>query len=173
MRPPIAAALVVSATIGCGAAAAADVVGALDPKALKFVLPEKIEWQVTPGVDTAFLQGNPNQPGFYVLMFKWKPGNASRPHYHSHDRHVVVLSGTWWNGTGTDWDLEKNTVPMKPGTYVTHLARQVHYDGSRKGDPEPAIELVWGMGPVTTVLCDNDKGPGPCEDARKAAARRK
>src|SRR5688572_20692666 len=107
------------------------------------------------------------------LMFKWKPGNASRPHYHSVDRHVVVLSGTWWNGTGADWDLEKNTVPMKPGTYVTHLARQVHYDGSRKGDPEPAIELVWGMGPVATVVCDADKGPGPCEDARKASARTK
>ena len=65
----------------------------------------------------------------------------------------------------------KSTAPVKPSTYVTHFARQVHYDGSRKGDPEPAIELVWGMGPVMTVVCDTDKGPGPCEDARKTASK--
>lgn len=178
MRKPIAAALVVSATVGFGfAAVAADPdISKLNPEVMKYVLPDKINWQVGQGVDTAFLYGNPNQPGFYVLMFKWKPGNASRPHYHSTDRHIVVMSGTWWVGAGTDWDLEKNTAPVKPGTYVTHFARQVHYDGSRKGDPEPAVELVWGMGPVATVGCDGanaEKGPGPCEDARKGAARSK
>ena len=126
---------------------------------------------MTPAVDTAFLYGNPNQPGFYVLMFKWKPGNASRFRIITRvDRHVVVLSGyvVEWHrhGLGSSRSIQSQS---KPGTYVTHLARQVHYDGSRKGDPEPAVELVWGTGPVTTVVCDNDKGPGPCEDARRGA----
>ena len=175
MRAPIAAAVVVSATVSFAAAAgAADPdISTFNPEVMKSILPDKIPWQVSPGVDTAFLYGHPDQPGFYVLMFKWKPGNASQPHYHSTDRHIVVLSGTWWVGQGTNWDLEKNTAPVKPGSYVTHFARQVHYDGSRKGDPEPAIELVWGMGPVTTVVCANEKGPGPCEDARKASAKAK
>ena len=97
MRTPVVAAAVVSATIGCGAATAADPdFSSLNPDVMKYVLPDKINWQVTPGLDTAFLYGNPNQPGFYVLMFKWKPGNSSHPHYHSTDRHVVVMSGTWW-----------------------------------------------------------------------------
>ena len=175
MRRSIVAALVISATAGFGVAAgAADIdVSKLDPNVMKYVLPDKITWQVTPGLDTAFLYGNPSQPGFYVLMFKWKPGNSSHPHYHSTDRHVVVMSGTWWVGTGTNWDPENNTAPVKPGTYATHFARQVHYDGSRKGDAEPAIELVWGMGPVVTVVCDGptgEKGPGPCEDSRKSSA---
>jgi hypothetical protein len=178
MRKSIVASLVISTTAGFGftAGAAGVDISTLDPAVLKYVLPDKITWQVTPGLDTAFLYGNPNQPGFYVLMFKWKPGNSSHPHYHSTDRHVVVMSGTWWVGTGTNWDPEKNTAPVKPGTYATHFARQVHYDGSRKGDPEPAVELVWGMGPVVTVVCDGpnaEKGPGPCEDARKASARAK
>ena len=172
MGKAIVGAVIVSASIGCGAASAADPdISQLNPNVMKYVLPDKINWQVGQGVDTAFLYGNPNESGFYVLLFKWKPGNASRPHYHSVDRHIVVMSGTWWVGAGTNWDLEKSTAPVKPGTYVTHFARQVHYDGSRKGDPEPAIELVWGMGPVTTVVCDTDKGPGPCEDARKTASK--
>jgi len=73
--------------------------------------------------------------------------------------------------SGHQLDSEHATAAVKPGTYVTHFARQVHYDGARMND-EPAVELVWGMGPVTTVVCDGpnaEKGPGPCEDARKAA----
>ena len=87
----------------------------------------------------------------------------------------MVLSGTWWVGQGVNWDPEHATAPVKPGSYVTHYARQIHYDGARKEDPEPAVELVWGMGPVTTVVCDGpnaEKGPGPCENARNAAATR-
>jgi len=173
MRKSMIAAFALLASAGVVNAADRDVTS-LNPDVMKYVLPDKIQWQVTPGLDTAFLYGNPNQPGFYVLLFKWKPGNSSRPHYHSTDRHIVVLSGTWWVGDGTDFDLEKNTAAVKPGTYVTHYARKVHYDGSRKGDAEPAVELVWGMGPVMTVGCDGpngEKGPGPCEDARKGAAR--
>ncbi len=171
MRKSVVIAAALLASAGVVNAADRDVT-TLDPNVMKYTLPDKIPWQVTPGLDTAFLYGNPNQPGFYVLLFKWKPGNSSRPHYHSTDRHLVVMSGTWWVGDGTDFDLEKNTVAVKPGTYVTHYARKVHYDGSRKGDPEPAVELVWGMGPVVTTGCDGpngEKGPGPCEDARKGA----
>ena len=168
----IAAAVLASAGLGYAAPSSAPDISTLDPAVLKYTLPDKIPWQVTPGLDTAFLYGNPSQPGFYVLLFKWKPGNSSRPHYHSTDRHIVVMSGTWWVGAGTEFDLEAKTAPVKPGTYVTHYARQVHYDGSRKGDPEPAVELVWGMGPVSTTVCDGpngEKGSGPCEDARKSA----
>jgi hypothetical protein len=170
-------ALLASAVVGYAARGAAPVpdLSTLNPAALKYVLPANIPWQVTPGLDTAILYGDPQKPGFYVLMYRWKPGNASHPHYHINDRYIMVLSGTWWVGTGTNWDLDHATAPIKPGTFVTHYAKQVHYDGARTDSTEPAVELVWGQGPATTVVCDGanaEKGPGPCEDARQAAAKR-
>jgi hypothetical protein len=173
MKKAILTTLVLAASIGiayaAGAASAPDL-STLNPAALTYVLPQNIPWKETPGLDTAVLYGDPAKPGFYVLMYRWKPGNFSHPHYHVNERHILVLSGTWWVGTGTNWDPEHVTAPIKPGTYVTHTARQVHYDGTRKDSTEPAVELVWGEGPATTTVCDQDKGPGPCEDARRAAA---
>ncbi len=175
MRRSLIAGLILSATAGGAVAAATGPeLSQMNPEVMKGLLPDQIPWQVTPGLDTAYLYGNPSQPGFYVLMYRWKPGNSSHPHYHSQDRYIMVLSGTWWVGQGTNWDPEHVTAPVKPGTYVTHYARQVHYDGARMND-EPAVELVWGMGPVATIACDGakaEKGPGPCEDARKAAGVR-
>jgi quercetin dioxygenase-like cupin family protein len=174
MKTMIVAGVLLSASIGiayAASAASAPDISTLNPAVLKYMLPDKIPWEVTPGLDTAYLYGHPSKPGFYVLMYRWKPGNSSHPHYHSKDRSIMVLSGTWWVGAGTNWDPEHATAPVKPGTYVTHFARQVHYDGARMND-EPAVELVWGEGPVATVVCDGanaEKGPGPCEDARKSA----
>lgn len=173
MRHSLFAGIALSLIGGCVLAATPPRdVTEMNPAVMKGLLPDQIPWQVTAGLDTAYLYGNPNQPGFYVLMYRWKPGNSSHPHYHSQDRYIMVLSGTWWVGQGTNWDPEHTTVPVKPGSYVTHYARQVHYDGSRKQDAESAVELVWGMGPVSTVVCDGpnaEKTPGPCEDARNAA----
>lgn len=171
MKRTIAACVLLAASVGLAAAAPAPArdIASLDPEVMKSLIPDNIPWEVTPGLDTAYLYGHPSKPGFYVLLFKWKPGNASHPHYHSQDRHIVVLSGTWWVGDSTNWDLEHDTAPIKPGSYVTHYARKVHYDGARAGG-DPAVELVWGMGPVQTVVCDGangEKGPGPCEDSRK------
>ena len=174
MRRSILAALALAGFAGAAwAAETGPDISTLSPNVLKYIPPGEIPWHVTPGLDTAFLYGDPSKPGFYVLMYRWKPGNASRPHYHSQDRYIMVLSGTWWVGAGTHWDLEHETAPVKPGSFVTHYARQVHYDGARAND-EPAVEIVWGMGPVVTVGCEGpngEKGPGPCEDARKADGR--
>jgi hypothetical protein len=170
MRRAILAGLAFSAAAGCAfAAGTGPDLSQMNPAVMKGLIPDQIPWQVTPGLDTAFLYGNPNQPGFYVLMYRWKPGNSSRPHFHDQDRYLMVLSGTWWVGQGTNFDLEHVTAPVKPGTFVTHYKNQVHYDGARATEREPAVEIVWGMGPVKTVACDSPAGagPGPCEDARK------
>ena len=57
----------------------------------------------------------------------------SRPHFHPNDRLIVVLSGTWWVGTGDVFD-PNSTVPMRAGTYVTHYAKKIHYDGAKDED---------------------------------------
>src|SRR2546430_9500915 len=105
----------------------------IDPAAMAYRLPTTIEWRDNPnnpGVKSAVLYGDPTKPGPYVVRVKWLPGNMSRPHSHPNDRFIVVLSGTWWAGTGEKFDPE-NTIPMPAGTFVTHFGGEIYYDGAK------------------------------------------
>src|SRR5262245_53459545 len=128
----------------------------LDQAAVSFTLPEQIEWKDPLGVSgakTAVLFGDPSKPGLYVMLIKWLPGNFSRPHYHPNDRFFMVVKGTWWVGTGRKFD-PGYTVPMRAGTFVTHFAKQVHWDGAKD---EEAIIFLSGDGPATTTRVEEAK----------------
>lgn len=165
-----------SAIIAGLALAAAGVSGpvpdlsTLNPAALKALLPDKIEWKPAAGLtgtDSAVIVGDNTKPGFYVVMNRFHPGNFSRPHYHPNDRYIMVVSGTWWVSTGAVFDPEHNTVPLGPGTFVTHTGREVHYDGARAGSGD-AVVMIFGMGPGSRIECTGpgaETGPGPCADA--------
>ncbi|HVG69569.1 MAG TPA: cupin domain-containing protein [Vicinamibacterales bacterium] len=133
-----------SMTLGAMIGSAAQI----DSKAVEFITPENIKWvrNAAGTNETAVLFGDPEKPGPYVIRLRWLPGNMSRPHYHQNDRFFVVISGTWWLGTGEKFDPD-STVPAPAGSYVIHKAKQVHYDGAKK---EPAVIQVWGMGPATS-----------------------
>ena len=120
----------------------------LDPKVVAFKLPDQIEWKTNPaGTNrTAVLQGDPAKPGPYAQLLQWLPGNMSRPHFHPHDRFFIVISGTWWMGTGDKFD-PNSTVGAPVGSYVVHHANQIHYDGAKD---EEVIIQVSGMGPATS-----------------------
>jgi quercetin dioxygenase-like cupin family protein len=168
-------AVVAAAAVAAAPGPAPDL-STLNPAALKALVPSKINWvkaEGLAGTDTAVLVGDPAKPGFYVVLNRFHPGAFSHPHYHLNDRYIMVLSGTWWVNTGLDWDPEHKTVPLKPGTFVIHAGRQVHYDGDRMGG-EDAVVMIFGQGPGTRFDCDGpaaQTGPGPCADARAAAAR--
>jgi hypothetical protein len=120
----------------------------LDPAVLSYKLPSQMQWtEALPGAKMAVLRGDPSKPGPYIVIVKWSPHSMSRPHFHPNDRFITVLSGTWWIGTGSKFDPE-STVAMKPGSFVTHFAKQIHYDGAK--DEEAIIEIV-GEGPATTT----------------------
>ena len=106
------------------------------------------------GPATAVLYGDPTKPGIYVIRIHWPKNMMSRPHTHGQDRHVVVLSGTWYTGTGKAFEPEK-AVPLKAGGYMMHPAGAVHWDGTREDE---AVIQITGMGPVSTDLVD-PKGP--------------
>ena len=137
-------AMVVALALG-GSAGAVD----LDPAAVAFRLPDQIAWgPVTRnGNQQAVLLGDPSRPGPYIVMVRWLPNSMSRPHFHPNDRFITVISGTWWVGSGTRFDPEA-TVPMPAGTFVTHHARGVHYDGAKA---EPTVILIMGEGPGTST----------------------
>ena len=120
----------------------------LNPAAIMITPPKDIKWvEGAGGAANAILAGDPNKPGIYVELTKWHGGHMSRPHFHQNDLFIYVISGTWWVGTGTKYDPD-STKPIQAGSYVTHFAKQVHYDGSKEGDT--VLEIV-GMGPATST----------------------
>lgn len=124
----------------------------LNPAALAYKLPSQIEWKDTPiGAKIAVVHGDPDKTGFYIELVKWEPHQMSRPHFHPNDRFITVISGTWWVGTGSKFEPE-STVPMPAGSFVTHFAKQIHYDGAKDG--ETIIEIV-GEGPGTVIPAES------------------
>jgi hypothetical protein len=121
-----------------------------DPKAVTVTLSDKIDWKKGAASDTANVQGDPSKPGLYIQLLRWHPHNMSRPHFHSTERYITVLSGTWWIGTGTKYDPD-STYPAPAGTYVVDIANQIHYDGAK--DTDCVLEIV-GMGPVMTTQAE-------------------
>jgi quercetin dioxygenase-like cupin family protein len=122
-----------------------------DPSALTMRTPDQIQWKDNGNNKTALLAGDPTKEGgMYVQMLTWKKGNGSRPHFHPNDRFFLVLDGTWWVGTGPKWDPANLAMPMKAGTFVTHLAKGVHWDGANGPNQDgDCTIIVFGMSPAT------------------------
>jgi hypothetical protein len=120
----------------------------LNPAAIAYKLPNQIEWKDSPiGSKFAVMRGATGKPGPYIVLVKWTAQHMSRPHFHSSDHFITVISGTWWVGTGSKFDPD-NTVPMPAGSFVTHFAKQVHYDGAKD---QECMLLIVGDGPDTTT----------------------
>jgi len=112
------------------------------------IKPEEIVWdEREPGPDFAVIAGDPQKEGFYVIRARFAPGVMSRPHYHPTDRHVTVISGTWYTGSGDEFDPNA-TVPLSPGSYMLHPANAVHFDGAK--DEEVIVEIK-GIGPAPSI----------------------
>ena len=111
-------------------------------------IPKDIKWvEGNGGAASAIMVGDPNKPGLYIYLNKWHAGHMSRPHYHPNDRFITVLQGTWWVGTGPKYD-PASTTPVPAGSFVTHFAKGIHYDGAK--DADCIIEIL-GMGPATST----------------------
>jgi quercetin dioxygenase-like cupin family protein len=111
--------------------------------------PDQIEWKAgEKGVKTAVIYGDPSKPGLYVVRNTFPPGIMSAPHYHSQDRVVVVIKGTWYTGTDDSWD-PATTKGLGPGSYMIHPKGAIHFDGAK--DEETVVQIT-GMGPVETVF---------------------
>jgi len=119
--------------------------------------PEQIHWQDMPdayGGQIATIAGDPDRPGLYVQRVRFPPHVMDRPHWHPGDRYITVIKGTWYTGTGPTFDPGRS-VPLKPGSYMFHPARALHWDGSNS-DEEVIVQVV-GLGPVETTPSDPSK----------------
>nr|WP_310522167.1 cupin domain-containing protein [Polymorphobacter sp.] len=149
MPPPLTCLLIAAL-----AAAASPTLAAEPAAAFRTVTPEQLIWHPVPdsfGVESAVISGNPAQPGPYVIRVRFPPHVMDRPHSHSGDRHVTVIKGTWFAGTGPSFDPAK-AVALKPGSYMFHPANGVHWDGANS-DEEAIVQII-GTGPITSADVD-------------------
>jgi quercetin dioxygenase-like cupin family protein len=143
---------VVASGLILGRAMAADAllptVDSLDPRSISIVPVEGLSFTGRPGqAQLATVFGDPGKPGLYGMVIRWPPHTTSRPHSHPFDRFITVLSGTWWVATGAHYD-QAAMVPIIPGSFVTHHAGEIHYDGTHD---DSAMIYVVGMGPATLI----------------------
>ena len=137
--------------------------GELDPTATMITLPDQIAWKTRPNwphesVASAVLFGDLDKPGLYYTLIKWYPGYMSAPHTYITDRLCVVVSGTWWVNSGSDFD-PTHCVPVPTGTFIRRVAHTPHYDGVIATGVVPAVIAICGMGPVGQKYVQPDK-PG-------------
>jgi quercetin dioxygenase-like cupin family protein len=125
-----------------------------DPSASKITAPNEYPWQGARHNERALLAGDPSKPGVYVMMSRWSKGSFSHPHFHSADRYVYVVDGTWWVGTGNKFDPEHLAVPVKAGSFATEAGKEVHWAGARDED---ATILIFGQGPISNTEVEEAK----------------
>lgn len=118
-----------------------------DPSHVPIVFGKDIRWTGETGEKQALLFGDPAKPGIYGVLIRWDPGHYSKPHFHTTDRYIYVISGTWWVSASEQWDPAK-TYPVPAGSYVRDLANTIHWDGAKD---EPTLLMLVGTGPMTTV----------------------
>src|SRR3954468_25048199 len=97
-------------------AAALFVIGGLavaqtasNPVAHKMLTTDQLTWGpppagLPPGAQAAVLDGNPAQPGIYVVRLRAPDGYRIKPHWHTHDEHVTVIQGALAMGMGETFD---------------------------------------------------------------------
>jgi len=134
----------------------------IDRRITQYTLPEDLSWHPQgdappKSIELVRLYGDHAKAGIYYELVKWYPGFMSAPHNYATDRLCVVLSGTWWINSGSDFD-PAHTVPVPAGTFVHRIARTWHYDGVPRGKPEPVTIAICGMGPVDMHLAEPGKG---------------
>jgi quercetin dioxygenase-like cupin family protein len=129
---------------------------AADPPAevMRIVRAEDVRWRAdpaNPGLEVAVIEGDPTAAGkLYVVRVRFAAGTFSAPHFHPETRYVVVLKGTWWVGSGPNWDRDA-TAPLPAGSFVVHHAGHVHYDGAKN---EEVIVQITGIGPTGLTRVD-------------------
>ncbi len=128
-----------------------------DEKGFVIMQPGEEVWQENSGLDgVSYMKvyGEPSQPGVYVVRIRFAPWTMTKPHFHGEDRLVVIVKGTWYAGTDTQFDPEATT-SIRQGGYMLHPAGGVHFDGAKA---EEVVLQITGVGPSSTTFLDSEQG---------------
>jgi hypothetical protein len=109
-----------------------------------------------PGAQIAVLDGDPSQPGFFVMQIKLPDGYKVPPHWHPTDEHLVGLQGSLMVGTGEKFD-KSGMHALTVGSY-TKMPKEVRHFVWAKGE---TIVQVSAMGPFALTYVN------PADDPRQ------
>lgn len=128
-----------------------------DEKGFVILQPGEEVWQEIAGLEgVSYMKvyGEPSQPGIYVVRIRFAPWTMTKPHFHGEDRLVVIVKGTWYAGTDTQFDPEAAT-PIRQGGYMLHPSGGVHFDGAKA---QEVVLQITGVGPSSTTFLEPDQG---------------
>jgi quercetin dioxygenase-like cupin family protein len=99
--------------------------------AAKVVAPEQLTWgKAPPGLPTQIeatvLDGDPTQPGWFIVRLRMPDGAQIKPHWHPKDEHITVISGRFMMGMGDTWST-KQMKELPAGGYAAMPAGHRHF----------------------------------------------
>lgn len=104
------------------------------------------------GAQLAVIDGDPSQPGPFVIRVKFPAGFKVMPHWHPTDENVTVVSGTLVAGMGEKWD-DGAMKTFTAGGFARMPKKTPHYVQAK----EETIVQVHGTGPfMLTYVNPND-----------------
>lgn len=128
------------------------------------VSPDETQWQggpasLPPGAKAAVLEGDPKVEGaLFTLRLKVPAGYTIKPHYHSADEHVTVISGELQMGLGEKFDpAEARAMPA--GSFMVMPAKATHFALTKT----ETVVQIHAIGPWTITYVN------PTDDPRKQA----
>ena len=148
-------------TMEIGKASVTDPSGPMpDPSHIPFTPPDNIKWEGNPAAEQHFtLFGDPSKPGMYAQLLKWNPGSGTKPHIHDQDRYVYVISGTWWVAPARI-TTPSSAIRCRPAPFSRMSPTWCIGMACAPARNRQSWNLV-GMGPVKTILVDEDGKPVP------------
>ncbi len=112
------------------------------------IQPDSIQWRgPATGLQTAVVEGNPQNAGTFTMMLKLPDGFWIQPHFHNVAKRLVVVKGELLMGHGDVVEASKASA-LKTGGVAAVPANTPHYEG---GKGETIVALI-ATGPFTTTM---------------------
>ena len=105
-----------------------------------------------PGTLISVLEGNPNSDSLYTIRVKFPANFLIKPHWHTSNERVTVLSGSVYVGFGDKVDRNKS-VKFTAGGYYVNTQMLHHYVWT----DEPAEIQITGIGSWVVKYVENEK----------------
>lgn len=105
-----------------------------------------------PGTLISVLEGNPQSDSLYTVRIKVPAHYLVRPHWHTKNERVTILSGSVYVGFGDNVD-KNNSTKFTAGGYYVNPPIIHHYVWT----DEPAEIQITGIGPWVVNFVKKDK----------------
>jgi quercetin dioxygenase-like cupin family protein len=119
------------------------------------LVPENFSWRSpldNPALKSAWVLGNGEKSGPYILRVHLAAGGRIRPHTHPDGRNSTVLQGVLYVGFGRTFD-EAKLVAIPAGAVCIIPADVPHYVTAKEGE---VIYQEAGVGMTGTMFLDTD-----------------